>query len=142
MSVTVKRGMKSFSTLINIKVQLNDVTLDRLAPGESITFELPDQKKRLKIKAFFSKKEGELSDGDVIEIVRNSRIRLYKLLTHILLILSILSGPFITLVEYPALIFAFQICSVLLSIYVYYFVPDFLIEKTSSTSTIQETEVV
>lgn len=138
MSITVKRSTKSFSSLVNITVQLDGITIDRLAPGESMTFELPDQEDHIKIKAYFSHKEIDVSDGDVITIVRNSRIRLFKILVHILVLISILLVPFASLIEYPAIIFIFQFCLLILYSYIYYFVPDFLLKKVSRSSTDQE----
>ncbi|MCC5894736.1 MAG: hypothetical protein JJU16_04680 [Alkalibacterium sp.] len=57
MSIKVQRSTKSFSSLVNISIQLDGDTIDRLAPGESMIFELPDHSDRITIKAYFSKKE-------------------------------------------------------------------------------------
>lgn len=129
MSVKVHRSAQSFSSLVNISVQLDGVTIDRLEPGESMTFELPDHSDRLTIKAYFSKKDIAVSDGDVIEVVRNTRIMIYKILSRMLIAGLIIVTPF-RIAESPYIIVALMICAVILSAYIDYFVPTFILTKT------------
>lgn len=128
MSVTVKRSTQSFSSMVNISVRLDEVTLDKLSPGESVIFELPEQKNHIKIKSFFKRKEIEVSDGDLVNIVRNSRIMFYKIASHLLTLVFLLLTVF-RVIESPVVGFSLAVSALILHTYIYYFVPDFLLEK-------------
>ena len=53
MSVIIKRSVGAFSVMSNITVEMDDVFLEKLAPGESVTFEIPKEQESIKISTTF-----------------------------------------------------------------------------------------
>lgn len=129
MSVKVERSTKYFNHLSNMIIQIDDLTIDKLAPGESTIFELPNHLDHIKVKSYFSKKEIAVSDGDVIKIERNTRMIIYKTLLRILLVVLLIMIPF-RIIESPTIVFALMLFCIILTFYIDYSVPDFSLIKT------------
>ena len=129
MSVTLKRSTQSFSYLLNITVKMKGTTIDRLAPGESVTFEVNDPGDTISLKSFFSSRDVQVTDGDTIELVRNNKVMALRILSRFLLAAVILVMGFRLITSLTVMI-PIAAASIVLSFYIDFFVPDYLVVKT------------
>lgn len=130
MSVTVKRNTGYHTSMSKLSVKLNDVTLEKLAPGESTNFELPHQTEKIKIASAFASKEIEVADGQTVDIVRNIPIIISKYILHIFTVFLLPLSMFGVISDFTTLVFL-MIPTLLLYTYIYYFVPNFKLVLSS-----------
>lgn len=129
MSGTVKRSTQPFSYLLNIAVKMQGTTIDRLALGESVTFEVNDPGDTISLKSFFSSQDVQVADGDTIELVRNNKVMALRILSRFLLAAVILVIGFRLITSLTVMI-PIAAASIILSFYIDFFVPDYLVVKT------------
>lgn len=130
MSVTVKRNTGYHTSMSNLAVKLNDVTLEKLAPGESTNFELPHHTEKIKIASSFASKEIEVTDGQTIDIVRNIPIIISKYILHLFIVLVLPLTMFGVINDFTTLV-VLMIPTLMLYAYIYYFVPNFKLVLSS-----------
>lgn len=124
MSVTVKRKTGYHTSMSKLAIKLNDVTIEKLAPGESTTFELSQRTEKIKVTSVFASKEIEVSDGQTIDIVKNIPIIILKYILHLLIVLILPLVSFGIVRDFTTLV-SILIPSFILYISIYYLVPNF-----------------
>jgi len=129
LSVTVKRSTQPFSYLLNITVKMQGTTIDRLAPGESVTFEVNDPGDTISLKYFFSSRDVQVADGDTIELVRNNKVMALRILSRFILAAVILVTGFRLITSLTVMI-PLATVAIILSFYIDFFIPDYLVVKT------------
>ncbi|MEC6747869.1 hypothetical protein VXN63_04895 [Marinilactibacillus sp. XAAS-LB27] len=133
MSVTIKRSVGAFSAMSNITVEMNDVALEKLAPGESVTFEIPKEKESIKISTAFTSKTFGVEDGETFEIVRNNLMWSVRFLICIAIVATALIPLFGDFsIIHPTIYF--QLLFILGLAIFDMFVPKYLIRSTSDMS--------
>lgn len=133
MSVTIKRSVGAFSVMRNITVEMNDVALEKLAPGESVTFEIPKEQESIKISTTFTSKTFDVEDGETFEIVRNNLMWSVRFLICIAIVATALIPFFNIYSAIRSTIYAQLLFILGLAIFDI-FVPKYLIKRTSNMS--------
>lgn len=134
MSVTITRNTGAFNLMVNLSVKLKDVTLKKLAPGESTNFELPNATEKIKVSCFFAHKEIEVRDGQIVTIQKNIPVKLFQFSIRFLLFVLLLLITF-RIITSLALVIVLSIALMILYTYAYFFIPDFKLEIISNSST-------
>ncbi|WP_225744421.1 hypothetical protein [Marinilactibacillus sp. Marseille-P9653] len=133
MSVTIKRSVGVFSVMSNISVKMEDVVLEKLAPGESVTFEIPKEQESIKISTALTSKTFTVEDGETFDIVRNNLMWGLRYLICFALIITTLIPFFNNFSIARSTIFIHLFFIIGLTIFDM-FVPKYLIKRTSDLS--------
>lgn len=78
---------------------------------------------------FFSSQDVQIADGDTIELVRNNKVMALRILSRFLLAAVILVIGFRLITSLTVMI-PIAAASIILSFYIDFFVPDYLVVKT------------
>ncbi|MFC6464855.1 hypothetical protein ACFP65_07730 [Marinilactibacillus sp. GCM10026970] len=133
MSVTIKRSVGAFSVMSNISVKMDDVVLEKLAPGESVTFEIPKEQETIKISTALTSKIFTVEDGETFDIVRyNLMWGLRYLICFALMITALI--PFFNDFSMTRSTIYMQLFFIIGLTIFDMFVPKYLIKRTSEMS--------
>ncbi|WP_208560373.1 hypothetical protein [Marinilactibacillus kalidii] len=137
MSVTIKRTVGSFSLLSMISVKMNDVVLEKLAPGESVTFELPNDQETIKLSTALSSKTFTIKDGQQFNVIRDNRMWVLRYI----ICLAFIIVAFLSLFYFPTVpLFAriIQLILLLTLLMLDIFLPKYAIKESAELSEREE----